>query len=274
MPAEQGTELRNGLHHLDLVALATQELAPEPLVQPDRGDRSPQKKKRRKSDGDVVHLASSQQVPCRGMTRALPSAEETIMTLLARVGRLFPRNLTVDSVQTRAVFDVPADEVWRQMMFYEEVPGRPSWLLRSILPAPVRTSGEKSKVGSLIACVYTGGSLEKRITAVEPPDFISFDVLVQDLGIEDSITMTGGSYQILARANGAEIVLTTLYRGHVRPRWLLRPVERFVARRLHRHILDGMTTAVVSAQAVVASEAAHMFHQRAEPARLADAAAT
>jgi hypothetical protein len=198
--------------------------------------------------------------------------EETIMTLLARVGRLFPRNLDIDSVQTRAMFDVPAEQVWQQMMFYEEVPGRPGWLLRLILPTPLRTRGEKSKVGSLIECVYAGGSLEKRITAVEPPGLISFDVLVQDLGIEDSITMTGGSYEIHASADGAEVVLTTLYHGHVLPRWLLRPVERFVARRLHRYILDGMSTAVFSARAaVVSEEEVHMFHPRAEPARLSEA---
>jgi hypothetical protein len=154
------------------------------------------------------------------------------------------------------------------MMFYEEVPGRPGWLLRLILSAPVRTSGEKSRVGSLIACVYTGGSLEKRITAIEPPGFISFDVLGQDLGIEDSITMTGGSYQIHASAEGAEVVLTTLYRGHVLPRWLLRPVERYVARRLHRHILDGMSAAVFSERAAGASAEAHSFHRPAEPAPL------
>ncbi len=198
------------------------------------------------------------------------------MTLLARVGRLFPRNLTVDAVETRARFDVPPAELWQQMMFYEEVPGRPAWLLRMILPTPVRTSGEKSRVGSLIGCVYTGGSLEKRITAVEAPDFISFDVLLQDLGIEDSITMTGGSYWIHASADGtdgAEIVLTTLYRGHVRPRWLLRPVERFVARRLHRHILAGMSVAVAAARAATVSEEVHPFHPRAEPARLPEAAA-
>jgi hypothetical protein len=187
------------------------------------------------------------------------------MTLLARVGRLFPRNLTVDSVETRAQFDVSPEKVWRQMMFYEEVPGRPSWLLRLLLPAPLRTSGEKSQVGSLIACVYAGGSLEKRITAVEPPGLISFEVLVQKLGIEDSITMTGGSYRIRARAGeGAELVLTTLYRGHVHPRWLLRPLERFVARRLHRHILGGMVAAVES-------DEAQAFPSRAEPARLRSA---
>ncbi|HMK74509.1 MAG TPA: SRPBCC family protein [Myxococcaceae bacterium] len=164
------------------------------------------------------------------------------MTSLARIGRLFPRNAAVESVRTRLHFDAAPDDVWQRMLFYEEVPRRPMLLLRLFLPAPVRTEGAKTRVGETIRCTYQDGYLEKRITAVEPPRLIRFEVSLQQLGIEDCISMTGGSYQIEPRPMGAgcELVLTTRYHGFLRPRWLWRPLERFLAHRLHHHILSGM----------------------------------
>lgn len=159
---------------------------------------------------------------------------------LSRVGRLFPRNAAIDQVQTTMRLDASPEAVWRGMLFYEEVPYQPSWLLRAFLPAPIRTSGDKMTVGSLISCTYERGYLEKRITAAEQPRVVRFDVLVQQLGVEDSISMTGGSYEIHAAGSGSDIVLTTGYHGHLRPRWFWRPFERYIAHAMHRHILGGM----------------------------------
>lgn len=170
------------------------------------------------------------------------------MTLLARVGRIFPRNETVEAVRTRVHFDAPPEAVWQGMLFYEEVPRRPMPLLRMFMPAPVRTQGEKTRVGALIECTYDGGYLEKRITAVERASFIRFDVLVQRLGVEDCISMNGGSYEMSEVDGGCDLVLTTSYRGHLRPRWLWRPFEHYLAHRLHHHILDGMREALGSSR--------------------------
>ena len=163
------------------------------------------------------------------------------MTLLARFGRLFPRNRTADTVRTSLHLDASAEDAWRAMLFYEEVPGRPTPLLRAFLPAPIRTEGAKTRVGAIIRCTYDGGRLEKRITASEPPRLLRFEVGLQALGIEDSISMGGGSYELADEpGGGCTVVLSTRYFGHLRPRWLWRPFERFLAHRLHRHILRGM----------------------------------
>lgn len=166
---------------------------------------------------------------------------------LARFGRLFPRSNTLESVQTLVHFDASPERVWRGMLFYEEVPGQPTALLRMFLPAPVRTQGEKTRVGASIQCTYEAGYLEKKITESQPPSFVRFDVSAQELGIEDCISMAGGSYEIRADARGSEVVLTTRYRGHLRPRWLWRPFEHYLAHRLHRHILEGMRAALAVA---------------------------
>jgi hypothetical protein len=169
------------------------------------------------------------------------------MSLLASVGRLFPRNTAIDVVQTAVHFDASPEAVWQGMLFYEEVPRRPMPLLRLFLPVPLRTQGEKTRVGAIIECTYDGGYLEKCITSVERARSVRFDVLVQQLGVEDCISMQGGSYELRPDGAGSELVLTTAYRGHLRPRWLWRPLESFLAHRLHHHILDGMRTALEAA---------------------------
>jgi hypothetical protein len=176
----------------------------------------------------------------RAVRHTLCTCGETCMTLLANVGRLFPRNQAVEAVATKVHFDASSEAVWRGLLFYEEVPHRPMPVLRMFLPVPIRTEGEKTRVGARIKCTYDGGYLEKRITEVEPGQRIKFDVLVQDLGIEDCISMHDGSYEIRAERGGFQVVLTTGYRGHLRPRWLWRPLEHFLAHRLHNHILGGM----------------------------------
>lgn len=171
------------------------------------------------------------------------------MSFLARIARIFPANDVVDTVQTMMTFDAPLETVWAAMMFYEEIPQKPSPLLRAILPVPVRTRGEKTKPGSIIECTYDGGSLEKRITDVDVTRSVHFEVTIQALGIEDAIMMTGGLYELRGSGERTELVLTTNYRGRMRPRFLFRPLERFIAHRVHRHILIGMRTAIEAARA-------------------------
>lgn len=168
---------------------------------------------------------------------------------LARIGRIFPRNeAVVDTVTTTWRFEATPEQVWDALMFYEDVPARPSPFLGLFIPLPVKSEGEKRRVGGMVQCTYDGGTLEKRITALEPARRIAFDVCAQALGIEDAIAMCGGSYEIRGDGDGAIVALSTRYRGHLRPRLLFRPLERVLAGRVHGHILRGMTTALAAAR--------------------------
>jgi hypothetical protein len=162
------------------------------------------------------------------------------MALLAQVGRLFPRNPAIDTVRTVTHLSASPEDVYRKMLFYEEVPAQPNSLLRMLLPMPVRTRGDKKTPGSKVECMYDDGYLEKVIRVVDPGRRVHFDVIEQKLGIEASVSMIGGSYELDPDGNGTRITLSTSYHGHLRPRWLWRPLEHYLAHRVHRHILDGM----------------------------------
>ena len=171
---------------------------------------------------------------------ALPRPQPPRERWYSLVGRLFPRNLATEVVATSVRFHASPETVWQRMLTYEDVPAPPPLLLRVLLPYPVRTEGDKTCVGASIQCTYKGGDMVKRITVVERPHLVQFEVTQQRLGIEGCITTLGGSYEIRSCGDQTEVVLTTNYRGYLRPRYFWRPLERFLAHELHRHILDGM----------------------------------
>lgn len=160
--------------------------------------------------------------------------------LLWLIGRLFPPGRAIDVAITKAGFEAPPEEVWQKMVFYEEVSHRPPLLLRMFLPSPMKTQGNGKRVGTTVECSYSRGSLKKRITVLERPRLVRFRVIEQHIGIERCVTTVEGSYEIRGNGSSSEVALTTKYRGHLRPRWLWRPLERLIAHQLHCHILAGM----------------------------------
>jgi len=140
-------------------------------------------------------------------------------------------------------------------MLYEEVLDPPPILLRASLPHPVRTEGDKGRLGT-VRCVYTGGDLVKRITAVDPPYLLQFNVVAQCLGIEGCALALGGSYRISAASDDtSDVVLRTHYLAFLRPRWLWRPIEKLLVHQLHRHILGGIGRAILAEYSASASRA-------------------
>ena len=160
--------------------------------------------------------------------------------VLDRMARWLPRNPRVDAVTTSLEVRLPPERVWDTLRFYEEIPTRPSSLLRLVLPTPRRSEGQKGQPGALIHCTYEGGYLVKRITVADRPRLLRFEVVQQHLGIENCLSLGGGSYEVRDHGTGCAVLLTTAYQGHLRPRFLWRPLERALAHAVHRHILGGI----------------------------------
>jgi hypothetical protein len=161
------------------------------------------------------------------------------------VSWLFAGKAVEETVATRVHLSTSPEAVWNYIKFFEEVPGRPPFLLRNLLPCPVRTEGDKTRVGAKVRCVYRSGDLVKRITSVEPARCLQFEVVEQRLGIEDCILALGGSYQIYTCGEAADVVLTTDYQAYLRPRYLWRRVEALLVSQLHRHILHNVGAEVL-----------------------------
>jgi hypothetical protein len=127
---------------------------------------------------------------------------------------------------------------WQSLVFYEEVKERPPWFLRLLLPVPVRTQGEKSRVGGEAICLYESGHLLKRTTHIVENELYQFEVVEQQLPVGGSMRLHGGWYRLRELADGrTELAVQTRYVSSKRPRWLWRPLERFVCHLFHRFLL-------------------------------------
>ncbi len=168
----------------------------------------------------------------------MPSRWMTLWT------RIFAGAVVNESVVTRMYLDASPETTWNEMMFYEQVPGRAPLLLRAFVPCPERTEGNKNSVGATVRCIYKGGDLVKRMTVIDPPRIIRFEVLEQRLGIEFCVIARTGSYELEPSLAGTNIFLTTNYSAYLHPRWLWRPLEKLVTAQLHHHVLRGMREAV------------------------------
>jgi len=158
--------------------------------------------------------------------------------------RLFAREAVKEAVATRVRFHASPETIWHHLMFYEDVPRRPALLLRTVLPSPVRTEGDKTCLGATVRCAYNEGDVTKRITRVERARLLQFEVVEQRLGIEGCVRTLGGSYEIHRCGDASELLMTTNYHAYLRPRFFWRLVEAFLVGQLHRHILGGISAAL------------------------------
>jgi hypothetical protein len=149
----------------------------------------------------------------------------------------------IEVVRTTRVLDAPASVVWDSIHFYEEVTHRPPWLAGLGLPRPLGTRGEANEVGDVKTCLYDKGHLRKRVTRLEPPSLLIFEVIEQ-VGIEDhSVRLIDGSFELAPlgpHAERTELTLTTRYAPLLAARPFWRPFEHHLTRALHDHVLTGI----------------------------------
>ena len=142
------------------------------------------------------------------------------------------------TITTRMVFPVSVARTWDSLIFYEEVKERPPLHLRILLPVPIRADGDKKQVGGEAMCLYEGGHLVKRATRIVEPELYEFEIARQALSVGGSMKLSGGRYTLREVApERTEVSVETRYTSTKWPRWLWRPLEKFVCHMFHRFLL-------------------------------------
>lgn len=167
-----------------------------------------------------------------------------VLFLLTIAGGLVERQLVAprpaESIASSATIDVPVTDAWQRLRFYEECAGPKPWLLRIAGPVPVRTIVEQDGVSR--TCLYERGYIRKRVTRIDSPTLLAFDVLEHRVGEERSVRIESGSFTLEpAGDDRTRVTLTTRYRPKLAPRFYWRPFERLVCHSVHEHVLNGMT---------------------------------
>lgn len=126
-------------------------------------------------------------------------------------------------------------------MFYEQIEKHPPWLLRLLLPIPIRTERHATEVGDEVKCHYQNGYLLKRVIHITRERSYAFDVVEQCLALPGRVQLSQGSYTLRRLPKGGtEISLETRYSSANRPRWLCQRIEAAVCHLFHSHILGAI----------------------------------
>jgi hypothetical protein len=153
----------------------------------------------------------------------------------------FPHRHEIAVVQTGLTVDATPEEVWNAIMFYEDVQHAPPWLLHLALPKPIRSEGNKQQEGNIVRCFYNCGTISKRISQVQRPRKLSFEVVEVVMRSENYANLKDGSFEIEpVGTRQSRITLTTRYQRKLTPAWIWEPIERKVIHTLHGHVLEGM----------------------------------
>jgi len=114
---------------------------------------------------------------------------------------------SIGRVRTTGRLACDAQTAWQKVCFYEHISRKPSWLLRTVLPTPQRTTGSYQKVGYVSRCMYSdGGYLAKTITRIVPGRQIDFDIAEQTIRYHRRIILKGGTIATDAHEDGTSSV--------------------------------------------------------------------
>lgn len=143
--------------------------------------------------------------------------------------------------RTRTHLACEASRAWDKVCFYEHIELPPSWLLRTVLPVPQRTTGACRHAGDISSCQYSdGGYLTKRIRAIRE-GCVDFDVIEQTIRYAGRIELRGGRIEVMPHGRGGcTVEMVTYY--DLRAAWLrpLRPAIDHVIGAMHRIVLADM----------------------------------
>jgi ribosomal protein L37E len=152
-----------------------------------------------------------------------------------------PRRTEIAVIKTGLTIDSTPEEAWNAIMFYEDVEHAPPWLLHLALPQPIRSEGSKQKEGEIVTCFYNCGEIKKRISKVDAPRKLAFDVVGIQMRSENYARLKDGSFEIEPLGDKqCRITLTTRFERKLQPAFFWEPIEHKVIHTLHGHVLEGM----------------------------------
>ena len=153
-----------------------------------------------------------------------------------------------------------AQRAWEKVCFYEHIARQPSWLLRTVLPVPVRTTGTYSRVNDVSRCLYSdGGYLAKKITDILGGQRIDFDVIEQSIRYANHIVLKGGTIRVQPHDDGtSSVLMVTRYEVYHAARWIPRFFINHVVKAMHRIVIRDMQSQLASAP-----RPAVLYHKRA-----------
>ena len=156
-------------------------------------------------------------------------------------------------VTTTIIIDRPKQEVWNQLVAFNDMHEPKEWLFRTGIAFPIRAIIEGKGVGSIRRCQFSTGDFVEPITVWNEPSLLRFSVqkmpppLVEwsfynDLQLphlENYFVSEKGQFKLTTLANGQTVLEgTTWYRHRIWPRVYWRLWSDYILHAIHLRVLN------------------------------------
>lgn len=182
-------------------------------------------------------------------------------TGLAAVLFVLPVGAVVDRVSARApIYEAvtavevraPPQTVWKHVVQFDEIEGRPEWYFRAGVAYPIKATIAGKGVGAIRRCEFSTGAFVEPITAWDEPSRLAFDVIAQprpmrELSIYTKVyaphldgyfRSSRGEFRLIPTAEGTRLEGHTWYSVDIHPQGYWRALSEVLLHRIHQRVLD------------------------------------
>ena len=149
--------------------------------------------------------------------------------------------------ESSIIIQASPEEIWDEMIEFDDVKGPKPLLMRMGLPVPLSCSVRGSGVGSERICRFSSGFIRERVSRWNAPYQLEFDVEEVQLPGRHWLGFQRATYSLERRDTGStKVTRTTTVTSSLRPAFYWRFFERIGTETEHDYILNCLKAKVLS----------------------------
>lgn len=107
------------------------------------------------------------------------------LPLLSGAEAMIPKTNTLYEVRTEVIIDAPVERVWKEVVYFSELPEPPQWVKTIGIAYPIRAKLVGQGVGAVRYCEFSTGPFVEPITVWEPNKLLAFSVRSQPMPMHE-----------------------------------------------------------------------------------------
>jgi hypothetical protein len=144
------------------------------------------------------------------------------------------------TVTTSVTLPYPAQQVFEGVQQMDTLAAPKPWLLRLGLPTPYKCVLTAPRVGGRRTCLFDNGRIVAEITAYQPGERLTMDVVDYTLTGRHWFHFQDARYTFRRHGGHTRVTRTSSYRSQLRPRWYWQPLETLGIAQEHAFVLASL----------------------------------
>ena len=163
-----------------------------------------------------------------------------VLLVVGQVEKFVTAPPALVTVTTSVTLPYDARQVFEGVQQMDTLAAPRPWLLRLGLPTPYKCVLTAPRVGGRRTCLFNNGRIVAEITAYEPGQQLTMDVIEYTLTGRHWFHFQDARYTFQRQAGHTTITRTSSYRSQLRPRWYWQPLETYGIAQEHDFVLASL----------------------------------